>query len=339
MALAGDHEVVVAVQPHLDRAFERVRRDGRPDREVAGLCLLAAEAAAHAPAFHLDAVVVQAQRVRHPVLGLAGVLGAGVNEPLVLLLRQGVGDLALQVEMLLAADLEPALQRVRRARQARCRVTPLHDHGWQHEALRGHGLVHGQHRRQGFDVQYHLARGLSGLHHGVGHHQADDLADMLDRVQREDGLVVREGGQDRVAGNVARQHHAAHAGHGQGGAGIHPLEAAVRRRRQDGRGVQGAAHLRNIVDVRRSAGDLGGGTFMGVGSAAGGAVEGAGVGRRAVGVSARARMHGWSFRLGRGVVRGAHARSCGDSVSREAWALPWLSSQKRCSRLPSTSRR
>ncbi len=172
--------------------------------------------------------------------------------------------------MLLAADLELALQRVRGARQTCLRIASLHDHGRQHEALRGHCLVHRQHGGQGFDVQHHLSRGLARLHHGVGHHQADHLADVLHRVQREDGLVVREGGQDRVAGDVARQHHVAHAGHGQRGASVHTFQAAVRHRRQDGRGVQRAAHFGDVVDVGRCARHLGGGAFMGAGGAAGG---------------------------------------------------------------------
>ena len=87
MALAGDQEVVVAVQPELDRAGELVRRQRGPDRDLAGLGFLAAEAAAHAPAHHLDIMVAQAQRAGDGVLHLAWVLGAGMHQPLALLLR------------------------------------------------------------------------------------------------------------------------------------------------------------------------------------------------------------------------------------------------------------
>jgi len=227
VALAGDHEVVVAVQPQLDRAAELVRGHGRPNGEVAGLRLLAAEAAAHAPALHTHTVVVDAQRVRHPVLCLARVLGAGIHHPLVLLLRQHVGDLAFQVEVLLAADLEPAAQHMRGARQSGLGVAASHAHRRQHETLRGQRLAHVEHRGQGFDAQAHRACGLARLHHRLGHHQADDAADVLDRVDGEDRLVVGEGGQDGVAGDVLRQHHAAHAGHGQRGGRIDALEAPV----------------------------------------------------------------------------------------------------------------
>jgi hypothetical protein len=59
MALAGDHEVVVAVQPQLDRARSLCGGHGGPHRHVAGLGFLAAESAAHAPAFDAHGMVVQ----------------------------------------------------------------------------------------------------------------------------------------------------------------------------------------------------------------------------------------------------------------------------------------
>ena len=129
VALAGDHEVVVAVQAQLDGPAELVRRQRRPHGQVAGLRFLAAKAAAHAPALHAHRVAVDAQRMRHPVLDLSGVLGAGVDQPLPLFLRQGIGDLTLQIEMLLPADFQTPLQAVRRLRQRLGRVAPAYVHG------------------------------------------------------------------------------------------------------------------------------------------------------------------------------------------------------------------
>ncbi len=178
VALAGDHEVVVAVQPQLDRVLALARGQGRPYGQVAGLGFLAAEAAAHAPALHRDGVVLQSQRMRHPVLDLARMLGAGIDPPLVLLQRQGIGDLALQVEMLLAADFELPVQAVRRARQRRFGLAAAHGHRRQHIALEGMRFARRQHGRQRLDIELHLARGAAGLHDRVGddhaHHLADD---------------------------------------------------------------------------------------------------------------------------------------------------------------------
>ena len=114
MPLAGDEEVVVAVQPQLHRRFGFESGQRRPHSHVAGLRLLAAKAAAHAPAFHRDAVAGNAQRMRDPVLHLARVLRAAGDVPLVLLARHGEGDLAFQIKVLLPADGELALQAVRR---------------------------------------------------------------------------------------------------------------------------------------------------------------------------------------------------------------------------------
>jgi hypothetical protein len=106
VAFAGDHEVVVAVQSQLDRALQLGGCDRGPHGQVPRLRLLAAKATAQAAALHAHRVVVQSQRVRHPVLYLTRVLGAAVDQPLVLLLRHRIGDLAFQIKMLLAADFE-----------------------------------------------------------------------------------------------------------------------------------------------------------------------------------------------------------------------------------------
>ena len=136
MAFAGDQEVVVPVQPQLDGFFEFVRRHGRPHRHMTRLRFLAAKAAAQAPAFHPHRVAGNAQGVGDPVLRFARVLGAAVDEPLVLFLRQHIGNLPFQIEVFLAADRQRAVQRVRRARQGGCRVAALDHHRRQHIAFR-----------------------------------------------------------------------------------------------------------------------------------------------------------------------------------------------------------
>jgi hypothetical protein len=55
-------------------------------------------------------MILDAQGMGNPVLDLAGVLGAGVNQPLALLLWAGIGDLTLEIKMLLAANREVTLK-------------------------------------------------------------------------------------------------------------------------------------------------------------------------------------------------------------------------------------
>ena len=56
---------------------------------------------------------MQTQGMRYPVLYFTGVLGATVNQPLALCLRHGIGNLAFQIEVLLATHFQAARQRVR----------------------------------------------------------------------------------------------------------------------------------------------------------------------------------------------------------------------------------
>jgi hypothetical protein len=106
MALAGEHEVFVPIQPQFHRATELVRGHRGPYRDMARLGFLATKPTAHAPAFHPDGMVVDTQSVRDPVLNLTGVLAAAVDQPLVLLLRQGVSYLTFEVKVLLPTNFQ-----------------------------------------------------------------------------------------------------------------------------------------------------------------------------------------------------------------------------------------
>ncbi|MNU99252.1 hypothetical protein D3C71_893790 [compost metagenome] len=171
---------------------------------------------------------------------------------------------------------------------------------------------------------------------------------MLHGVDCKNGLVVRKGGQQLVAGNVLRQHHAAHAGQGQGGAGIHAVQGAMRHRGEDGRCVQRALHLRQVVDVVGGTGHLGARAFMDVRLAHGagtggcaGLLRGLGLGGVGVGGGSHRVVHGVAaHREARGERFAlVHTAASSRKFSTLTASSPWLSSQKRCSRLASTVRR
>ncbi len=269
MAFAGDHEVVIAVQPQLDGPLEFVRGNGRPHSHMAGLGFLAAKTAAHAPALHTHGMVVQAQRMRHPVLHLARVLGAGVHQPLVLLLRHHVGYLAFEVKVFLPADFKLAAHAMRCTRQRAGRIAALDENRRQHIALRGQGVVHAEDGRQRLYVANHLACGPARLHDGVCHHHAYHLADVLDRMLRKNRFVVRKGSQHGVTGNVAGQDHIPHPRHGQCRAAVDAQQTAVCNAGENGRGIQRAPDLRDIVHIGGRARDLGTRAFMELRSAGG----------------------------------------------------------------------
>ncbi len=148
-------------------------------------------------------------------------LGAGVNQPLVLLLRQRVGHLALKVEVLLTADLQRATQGVRGAGQGLRGISPADKHRWQHITLCRQRILDRQNGRQRFNTEFDQPGCGAGLHYAGGHHQTDDLAHVLHRVDGKNGLVMGKGRQHRVANNVTRKNHITHAAQGQGGAGVH----------------------------------------------------------------------------------------------------------------------
>ena len=216
VALASDHEVVIAVQAQLDGAAKLACRQGRPDGQMPGLRLFAAKAPAHAAALHRDGMRTNAQRVGHPLLHFARVLGAGVHQPLVLLLGNDVGNLPFQVKVLLPAHFQRALQAVRGAGQTGVGIAAPHMHGRQHKALPGNGHGGVQHRSHCGDVCLDFACGTARGHDAVGHHQPHDLADVPDLVERKNGLVMAKGGEDGVTWYIGSQHHTVHAGHGQG---------------------------------------------------------------------------------------------------------------------------
>ena len=110
VALAGQREIVVAVEPHLARASGDARAERGDGRPGAGLALLAAEAAAHAARLHGHERVGNAEDARHDVLHFGRVLGRGVDRHFVALAGNGEGNLAFEIEMLLAADRELALE-------------------------------------------------------------------------------------------------------------------------------------------------------------------------------------------------------------------------------------
>ena len=68
---------------------------------------------------------LHAERVGDLELHLAGMLGRAVDEHVAVFLRHGVGDLTFEVELLLAADAESALQPVRRGGERRLPVAAL----------------------------------------------------------------------------------------------------------------------------------------------------------------------------------------------------------------------
>src|SRR5580704_757976 len=113
VALAGQCEVVVAIEAHFAWSTRQARSKRRDRRPSAGLAFLAAEAPAHAAGLYGDERVRYSKDAGDDVLRLGRILRRSVHRHLVRFAGKGEGRLPFEIEMLLPADRELAIQVVR----------------------------------------------------------------------------------------------------------------------------------------------------------------------------------------------------------------------------------
>jgi hypothetical protein len=241
----------------------------------------------------------------------------------VVFVRQRQRDLALEVEVLLAADREFARDPVGAGGDRGVGVAAAQAHRRQHVRLRLQRLLDGEDGRQRLDLAAHPGRGLAGPAMTVGDHERDHLAHVQHLAVGEDGFVVGRRGEVPVGGDVGRREHRDHARHGQRGAGIDAQQPAVGDRAEDRSRVQRVGRQRHVVDEAGLAGDVRAGALVRPRAAGDAGVGfGAGCGR---GDGGRAGLFGGVHGLG------SSACSGGDVAS--------VSCHRRSSRLPATARR
>ena len=114
MALAGRAHVVVARQAQFHRALRFVREHRRDAGNERGLALLAAEGAAHAPHLHRDGIERNAEQMPDRVLDLGRMLGRREDVEVAAVARNRERDLAFEIEMILPAAMQFALEAMRR---------------------------------------------------------------------------------------------------------------------------------------------------------------------------------------------------------------------------------
>ena len=165
VALAGHQHVGVSIQPQLHRPPGLVRQHRGGGCNQRRLAFLAAESAAHAPALHHDAIRGDSEGVRHDGLDFGGMLRRAVQQHAAVLLRQRHGNVALEVEMVLAAHHDARGQPVRRRRDLRPRIPALNSLAGEYEALRGKRRADVEQRRQRLDAQFDARRGHAGRAH------------------------------------------------------------------------------------------------------------------------------------------------------------------------------
>ena len=196
------------------------RRAERGDRGVAvRLHLLAAEAAAHPQALHGDLVVRQAQHVRDDLLGLGRVLRAGLDEDLPVLVDAGQRGVGLQVEVLLAGELELAVEDVRAAAPNAASGSPRRRVGrapWKLSAAMASSTVTSD--GSGSYSTSTAAAPSRAASRRLAEHPAHRVP-VVHHLAREQRLVVLDPGVVDP-GHVVGGEHAHHAGHGERGRGV-----------------------------------------------------------------------------------------------------------------------
>ena len=203
VALAGDDHVVVAVGAQLGGAAGLLRDEGRRGGEQVRLGFLAAEGSAHAPDFDGDGVGGDVQHVGYDVLDLAGVLGRGMDEHFVVLAGDRHGDLAFEVEVVLAADGDPAFQTAGSGGDGLGGVAALQRHGREHDFAGFPSFGRGQDGVEVFVFRHGEAGGAAGLVAGFGGDGEQGLAGVFDHVVGEQRFVVPAHAADVVgAGHV-----------------------------------------------------------------------------------------------------------------------------------------
>ena len=266
VAFAGDHHVVVAVIAHLAVLAGVSGRDGTGDGERIALAFLAAEPAAHAPGFDAHGMHGFADGVGDLVLDLGRVLGGGEDVHIAAFLRPGHGGLAFEVEMLLPAKGQLALEAVGGCGERVFGRAFFVDAGTVLEsAVGGKRLVDGQDRGLFFNRDLGFGRGLAGGGVAAGDHQEEGLACEMDLARREQRFVMVGGGGVGVEFEVFGGEHGNHIGGSADVCQIHCGDRAACGVREAKGQVQCACGGGDVIDITSRAGDVEGCGVMGEG--------------------------------------------------------------------------
>ena len=254
--LAGNHEVVVAVDAQFHRTLQPLRGDGGDARKNRRLRFLAAEAAAHPPDFARHLVGRQVQRVRDDILHLGRMLRRTPQVDAIVFLRHSIRNLPLEVELFLAPDIPFAGDASRRARQRFRRITAHQMHRRQYVRALVLGLLRREDRRQDFIVDACQPRRAPCRVVRIGEHREQRLPRVLDEAIGQDRVVVNDRAAIVDPWNIRGDEHVDHACRGADRCQVHSLQASVCLGAQAQRRIHGSRQFRNVVGVGRLAGDV-----------------------------------------------------------------------------------
>ena len=263
VALAGEDEIVVAVEADLAGAAGDAGGERGERRPLGRLAFLASEPAAHAAHLAGDVGIGQPEHAGDHVLHLRRVLGGreDVHRPVLVGGRES--DLAFEVEVLLAADAERPFEPVRTSGDRRLSVPAAEGIVGEDGLVPFERVLDGDARRLARDLHRGELDGAPGRVAGLGHDGEEGLAMEADDVGGEQGVVAEGGGNVVDPGNVGGGEHGDDARGGSDCCEVERDEPSPRPRRLADCNVERAVRLAEIVDVERGALDVLGGGVVG----------------------------------------------------------------------------
>jgi hypothetical protein len=256
VALAGQHEIVVAIESDL-AGMARHPRGERSDRgPSAGLALLATEAAPHPARFDRNEGVQDAEDARDDVLRLRRVLRRSVHCHLVALAGKGERRLAFEIEMLLSADCELALEPARGFVDRAGRVSAPEGVIVLHARAGDERVGDGDRWPLRLDVDLGETRRPASLVACAGHDGEQRLTVEHHVLVSEQRLVGEHRRDVVLAGNIGCRQNGDDARRPARSLEVQALQSAAGLVGHADRDMQCARGLANIVDIVRRALDV-----------------------------------------------------------------------------------
>ncbi len=230
VAFAGDRHVLLAAENDPHRPAGGGGRQCRQHRPRRRLVLLAAEGAAKADHVHLHGVH---RKVEHPggdPLHCGRGLGGGEQSNPVALLGNRHRRLGLEVEVLLATGIHPAVDDRVAVGPRPIDVAALQGPRGGDQAAEGERLPGVVDSGLFLDLDGYGGGSQPRLGHALGHHQRHRLADEMDLAIGQQGLVLDDAADLILARDVVCRQHGHHTRQSLGGGDVDPEVEAVGHR-------------------------------------------------------------------------------------------------------------
>ena len=253
MALAGGSHVVIPVRSDFDWPTKLSGSERGYRTEDIHLRFLASESASQPPHLNRDRVGGNAKHLSNHMLGLAWMLRRGLNQHVLVFTRNGKGDLAFQIHVILAADPHLPLEPLWSICKAFPYIPPLQ---FKRFGNIGIACFPGS---EGVDLGGKgLVGDLGGSHCLAGmlpcfcHYGKQGLAQKLHLFGGKHRFIIKMVGADVVIArrnDVVCRKDTNHALHDEAGGEIHIQNLGVRLLAEPNIGMQRAYRLSRVIGI------------------------------------------------------------------------------------------